>query len=334
MAMKKLISGMKNLVNHVSGGSENVTTDAPISSSLLLDLPPELLQSIIEHLPHRDILTLTRTCRTLHEVINNDHFWIHRIRSRFPRALAQLYTIELFEEPEKIETYDEIRSSGFVNRRSEAEIDLAAIESATHYNDEALAKRHAKMYVSKEDFLEQVDFYQYSKPKAKYLSRIPLMQLVYFYMIDRKRMAIVNMSVIHRNTYHLVEHRDADSFVGRIIALESVCWLEIDGRMEHRLMPGKYEVSWRMKFRTGHPNIAGETEFLFVPMAGKLRIHTISENDFRTAAIEHGRNWFVQKMGHIEIYGPSTVFVAIRNWQNGSWKSGISWDCVELTLVP
>jgi Holliday junction resolvase len=298
----------------------------------LFRLPPEILQIITGYLTTADIQSLSQTCQTFHRFIDNNNFWICRIRDQFPQRITKLYTFDLFKKPEIIQTHNDIRPSGFAHIRAESELDLLAITSATHYNDEAIEKRHETMYVSKEDFLNNVEFYQFNKPHN--LLEIPFMKFIYFYLIDRKRCATVDMNVTHRNDYYLVEEEDADSLTGHIIHLNNVCWLEINGRFEHKIMPGKYEVSWRMKGGSENVNIEGETEFLVVPQHGKLLIFKMCENDFREKTLEHGSGWFTVKIGQVIIYEPSIVLVAIRNWNNGWWKSGISWDCIEITLVP
>jgi len=44
------------------------------------------------------------------------------------------------QKPEIIETYNEIRSPGFAHIRTENELDHLAINSPTHYNDEAIER--------------------------------------------------------------------------------------------------------------------------------------------------------------------------------------------------
>src|SRR5262249_46707704 len=148
-------------------------------------------------------------------------------------------------KPEIIETYNEIRPSGFAYIRTDDQLDQLAITSATHYNDEAIEKRHAKMFVSKEEFLNNLEFYQFNKPNN--YSDISFMKLIYFYLIDRKRCAAVDMNINHHELYDLIEDNDVDSLTGHIISLQDAYWVEITGRFEHKIMPGKYEVSWRMK---------------------------------------------------------------------------------------
>ena len=298
----------------------------------ILDLPVEILQMMTEFLTLRDVISLSRTCHTFHALIDQDSFWTHRIRLQFPPAIAHLYTLELFQPADCIETVDELRPSGIANVRGDAEIDRAAIHSATHYNDAAVEQRREKMYVSKDDFASQVQYFQFKQPKPHL--NIPLMKLVYFYLIDRKRAATVSLDVVHRNSQNLVERADGDSYTGRMIHLQSVCWLEITGRFERRLMPGRYEATWRIKSPNAHLYIAGETEFIVVATHGTLLIHRMSDQDFRDHVLSHGNRWFLVKMGQMTIYEPSTVHVAIRNWIDGSWKSGIAWDCIELTPRP
>ena len=298
----------------------------------LVRLPPEILQIITDQLTTADLNTLGRTCRALCELMKDDKFWIQRIHDQFPPSIAQLYTLEMFREPETIGTHNEIRPSGFLHTRADDPLDLLAIESATHYKDEAVGKRRAKMFVSKEEFVQEVDFYQFTKPEQTI--DVPLMKLVYFYLIDRKRCATVDMDVTHRNDQYLVEEEDADSLVGRIIHLERVCWLSISGRLEKKLMPGNYEVSWRLRERDNRVNLFGITEFIAVPQYGKSLIYQMTLDDFRSLRLEHGNSWFTVRMGSIVIYEPSTVLVAVRNWLNGNWKTGVSWDCIEFALIP
>jgi hypothetical protein len=296
-------------------------------------LPLEILQVITDFLEIKDVLSLNQTCQTFYTVLNDNNFWIHRIHSQFAPSIAQLYTFDLFQKPEIIETYNEIRSSGFTHVQTENELDRLAINSATHYNDEAIEKRHAKMYVSKEDFLDQVEFYQFNKPNN--YSDIPLMKLIYFYLIDRKRCAAIDMNVIHHDEHQqLVEENDVDSLTGRIINLQNIYWFEITGRLEQKIMPGKYEISWRIKGALYCNFIWGETEFIVVPQHGKLLNYKMSADDFRYRLVEHENHWFIVKIGQIIIYEPSIVLVAVRNQNDTSWKSHLSWDCIELTLVP
>lgn len=326
MATRQLRDSLRTLVHWARGSVDDVP-----GQCYILDLPPEILQIITEYVTVRDIVSLSRTCRTFHSLINDDHFWIHRIRARFPAPVAQLYTFDLFQAPELIDIDTEPCPTGFRHVRQDGELDRVALHSARYYNDDAIVKRQAKMYVSREDFLRRVEYFQFEKPRQ--VSNVPLMKLIYFYLIDRKRTAAVNMDVVHRGTQYLIETADKDSFTGRIIELRHVCWLELTGRLKKGLMPGRYNVSWRMKFCSGHVYLGGDTEFLVVPSHGKLCNCKISADDFQTYHLEHAQQWFQANMGQIDIYEPSTVYVAIRNWSNSSWKSGVAWDCIELTPV-
>ena len=331
MATDLIRNSFRSFLGWISQTTDNLLRENESEIFRILDLPPEILQIITDHLNVRDVMSLSRTCQIFYTLINDDTFWIHRIRCHFSPSIAKLYTFDLFQEPENIQTTDENCPSGFDHTIVGAELDLTAIHSATHYNDEALKKRRAKMYVSKKYFLTNVQFFQYDEPKNDI--KVPFMKLIYFYLIDRKRTAAVNMSVIHRNYNYLVEQRDRNSLTGRIIHLRQVCWLQISGRFEFDIMPGKYEVNWRMKSPTSNVRMGGETEFIVVPLNGKMLIHRISDNDFRNHILKHGNRWFELNMGQITIYEHSPVLVGIRNWKNPDWKSGISWDCIELKLV-
>ncbi|CAF0946720.1 unnamed protein product [Rotaria sp. Silwood1] len=331
MAKARIHNAFQSFMSWISQSLDANATDNASKICWIFHLPPEILQTLTEYLNVHDIISLSKTCRLFYTLINDDNFWIHRIHYQFPSSIAMFYTSDLFQEPENILTNDEIRPSGFDHIRVDHELDIAAIKSATHYNDEAIEKRHAKMYTSKKDFLTKLQYFQFKQPNKSL--EIPNMKLIYFYLIDRKRTSVVDMNVIHRNSYYLVEQNEKDSLTGRIIRLQQVCWLEISGRFEYDIMPGKYEVIWRMKSYSGSVNLGGETEFTVVPSSGKMLIRKISENDFQHYILEHGNHWFLINMGHIVIYEISTVFMGIRNWHNGNWKTGISWDCIELKLI-
>jgi hypothetical protein len=331
MATKDIRTALQSFISWLSPSSDDPSTEHASGICYILHLPPEILQLITEYLKLRDVVSLSQTCQTFYTLINDDNFWVHRIRCQFSPSITHLYTFDLFQEPESIQINDEPRPSGFDHNRNESELDELGKNSATYYNDEAIERRHGKMYVSKENFFKHVQYFQFEKPKNN--PTIPLMKLIYFYLIDRKRRATVDMGVIHRNNHYLVERPDQDSFKGRVIYLQQVCWLEITGCFEKTIMPGKYEVIWRMKSDANGVRMWGETEFLVVPSHGKMLISKISEHDFQNYGLEHGDQWFLVNMGQIIIYEPSKVLMAIRNWNNGNWKSGISWDCIELKIA-
>lgn len=326
--MDTLAKLVKDFVSKIASSKEPEQTP---KECYLLQLPPELLQIITEYLSSRDLSSLGRTCQAFYRLMNEDQFWIHLIRARVPPAMTSFYTYDVFQEPTILPTNDQPRPTGFMNSRSDSDLDRSAADSATHYNDDAVQQRQGKMFVSKENFRKCVQYFQFGKPRNN--QTIPLMKLVYFYLIDRKRTAIVDMHVTHRNDQYLIERSDRNSFKGRIIYLNNVCWLEITGQFPRPILPGKYQVIWRMKTNGGYISVVGETEFIVVPTHGRLLNHKISEQDFRDYAIRYGQHWFSVNTGEILIYEPSTVHVAIRNWANGNWKSGIAWDCVELKIV-
>ncbi|CAF1999288.1 unnamed protein product [Rotaria magnacalcarata] len=294
-------------------------------------LPYEIFEMILNFLNRKDINLLSQTCSKFYTLLNDDKFWNYLIYRDFPKSIAQFYTIDLFQKPEIVETHNEIRQSDFLHRRQNDQIDILAINSATHYDDEVINERHAKMYVSKDNFVNNVEFFQF-KQFNKSL-QVPFNKIIYFYLIDRKRCAATNMNIAHLDRYNVVEELHSDSLIGRIIHLCSKRSLDISGRFEHRIMPGKYEVSWRMKADVCGIHIWGITEFIVVPQYGKLLNYRIHEDDFYNPILQHQDCWWIIKMGQTIIYEPSTVLVAIRNWDNHERKYGLLCDCIELTLV-
>ncbi|CAF1053818.1 unnamed protein product [Adineta steineri] len=331
MTSKRIREGLQSIISRISPFTINTTTDDISGICWILDLPLEILQMITDYLNVRDLTSLSRSCQMFYKLINNDNFWIHRIHYQFPHPIANFYTFDLFQKSEEIELVPQSRPSGFMHTREDCDLDRFAVNSATYYNDEVIEQRHAKMYVSEDDFLTYIGYFHYNKPTKK--MNVPLMKLVYFYLIDRKQQAAANMHVVHLNGQYLVDRTTQESLTGHVIQLQSVCWLEITGNFEHHIMPGKYEVIWRMKGHAGNISMYGVTEFLVAPSNGKMLIKRITEEEFRSYTLEHGNRWFLKSLGQIMIYKPSKVMVGIRNWREGSWKAGVTWDYIELKVI-
>ncbi|CAF0953466.1 unnamed protein product [Didymodactylos carnosus] len=310
----------------------------PVKGSFLLDLPPELFYLIGEHLSHDDLSRLSQTCSRLYQFINSDTLWTHLIRFKFPPSIAKLYTNGIFEEErdEATETekthQNKAQRPSFLNSKdSEWKLDAAAIRSAADYNETTVI--HLTMHLDQKWFRENVRYYQFNKTHSLNCKNIPLMKLMYFYLIDRKRVATTDMVVVHlNNENYLREIRTKDSLNGRVVKLFSVCWLDITGKMEN-ILPGKYEFSWRMRLDMS-AEIDGTTEFLAVPEYGTLICYRWTDEIIQEMKIKHGTAWFTADMGTTTIYKPSTVYVAVRNWTTPYWKQGLSWDCCELKLLP
>lgn len=308
------------------------SSNQPISGECFISyLPVEVIQNIATNLNLRDIGAFSRTCRSIHEIIDNDDFWSHQIHVHFPRSIARFYTNELFHEPKLIEFEPPQKGSMIQSSRAESNFDQLAERAATVYDDDAIKKQNLKMFASRQDLVNTINYYQYQK--NQHFDKVPLMKLIFLYLRDRKRLATVQMEAVHRNTHYLVEEKDETCLLGAYINLRTVCWLEITGRFPHQILPGKYRISWRMKFTDPSPRMWGNTEFLVVPTEGQMKNYVMNENDFRSLALEHREQWFTMSMGEILIFKPSIVHCAIRNWSNGNWKSGIAWDCIELTIV-
>ncbi|CAF0761029.1 unnamed protein product [Didymodactylos carnosus] len=310
----------------------------PDKGCLLLDLPPELFYLVSEHLNYHDIINLSKTCSRLYEYINSDVFWTRLIYCQFHSSIAKLYTSDIFNDKRNqdvINRRNEIRQPDFISKKgNEDKLDQAAITCCTHYNETAVLNNGTSMYISQDQFRHDVKYYQY---KTQYLTdnnrkNTPLMKLIYFYLIDRKRLAAINMGVVHLNNNYLIGIKTSDSLNGHVVQLNTVCWLDISGEMEN-ILPGKYELIWRMKL-SSNCYIPGITEFIAVPQHGSLICCKWSEENFREKKIEYGSQWFTTEMGTTNIYEPSTVLIAVRNLVNPYWKNGVSWDCVELKLVP
>ncbi|CAF0909943.1 unnamed protein product [Adineta ricciae] len=298
----------------------------------LCHLPYELLQIIADFLNAKDLQSLSKTCRKLYKIFHNEEFWLHRIRHHFPRSIVQLYTNDIFKQPDLISTFNDIQPTGFAHVRTDNFLDNVAITSSTHYNDDAIERRHAKMYVSQKVFLNDLEYFQYNKPNDH--ESIPSMKLIYFYLIDRKRCASVNMDMPIHDSQHVYKVLDADSLTGQVTYVKEIVRLDMTGRFQHTIMPGKYEVSWRMKGVANKTQMPGETEFILVPQHGRLLNYKMIDEDFQNLLHQYGDNWFTVNMTQTIIYEPSIVLIAIRNWNNRLWKRDLRLDCIELTIVP
>src|ERR1700733_10961936 len=114
MATKNIHKALQSFISWMLPSSDDTSTNNnTLGICYILQLPPEILQTITEYLKVRDVFSLSQTCQAFYTLINDDNFWIHRIRCQFSPTIYQLYTFDLFQEPEYIQTNDEPRPSGF-----------------------------------------------------------------------------------------------------------------------------------------------------------------------------------------------------------------------------
>ena len=168
-------------------------------------------------------------------------------------------------------------------------------------------------------------------------------RLIYFRLLQRQRLSFAefpHLSLDANRTYRTIP--DASSLTGRVLAIDDSVALCYSLRLEtifRDILPGKYDVIWRMKLEL--PFILGETEFLAVveqDNPGQAAYTRWTQEDFLSmyrcfhCQYSESNLWFYQTIGTIEVLGTELchVHVAMSNDDPVHAKHGIFLDYVEL----
>lgn len=150
------------------------------------------------------------------------------------------------------------------------------------------------------------------------------------------------VSLDYNRNYHTVE--DPSSLIGHVLQFQDsveFCYsIQIETVLEN-VLPGRYDVIWRMKFNL--PYFLGETEFFAVAEQenpNPAAFTRWTQDDFLTmyrcfhCDLSDSNLWSYQHMGIIEIHGdqPCNVYVSMINQDAIHAKHGLYLDFVELKL--
>ncbi|CAF3039229.1 unnamed protein product [Rotaria sp. Silwood2] len=170
-------------------------------------------------------------------------------------------------------------------------------------------------------------------------------KIIYFELIKRKRISFSDFNLFtfdtNRNYTTIADPSSLNGYVLYIKDSIEICYsLHIETLFEN-ILPGKYDVIWRMKLST--PYMLGETEFFAVAEQvnpGRAAYMRWTQDDFLSmyrcfyCDITKTNLWFYQTIGIIEINGnkPCNVFISMTNHDSVHAKHGVYLDYVELKL--
>jgi hypothetical protein len=170
-------------------------------------------------------------------------------------------------------------------------------------------------------------------------------KIIYFELIKRKRISFSDLKLFSFDTnrnYRTVP--DPSSLNGYVLYIKDsveFCYsLHIQTSFKN-ILPGKYDVIWRMKLHI--PYMLGETEFLaFTEQknSGDIAYMRWTQDDFLSmyrcfnCDITKTNLWFYQTIGVVEINGdaPCNVYISMINNDSIHAKHGVFLDYVELKL--
>ncbi|CAF1667341.1 unnamed protein product, partial [Didymodactylos carnosus] len=144
------------------------------------------------------------------------------------------------------------------------EFKIALIRSYNYLNMD----KNLSMTMNIDDFRKKIYYYGFNnKLLDLYRSNILLSKLIYFYLIDQKRISFINENFVQfDNNHSYIKQNDLTSLNGEVIYIKEIIhWqygLKINMKFTN-ILPGIYQIIWRMKLQ--QPFLIGCTEFLAVP---------------------------------------------------------------------
>ena len=170
-------------------------------------------------------------------------------------------------------------------------------------------------------------------------------KLIYIKLIQRRRISFCDFNPFsfdtNRNYITVADSSSLNDYVLYIKDSVEMCYsLHIETLFEN-VLPGKYDVIWRMKLDA--PYMLGETEFFALAEQinpGQTAYMRWTQEDFLAmykcfhCDITKTNLWFYQSIGIMEINGdkPCDVFISMTNHDSAHAKYGVFLDYVELKL--
>ena len=170
-------------------------------------------------------------------------------------------------------------------------------------------------------------------------------KFIYFQLIKRKRISFSHFPSLSLDTNrNYITIADPSSLTGYVLCIKDSIELSYSLHIEtmfRDILPGKYDVIWRMKLDI--PYILGETEFYAVAdqiHLGEIAYMRWTQDDFLSmyrcfnCDITKTNLWFYQTIGIVEVTGnkPCNVHVSMTNQDSTRAKLGLFLDYVELKL--
>ncbi|CAF1253190.1 unnamed protein product, partial [Didymodactylos carnosus] len=335
------------------------TSTVSFPSHNWLDLPEILWYYICEHLSVIDIVYLSQTNQKLYQLINTDPFWIHLIRTHFGQRLWHLYCNLLFHQTN---TTDLLYKSTHNQQEFERQYKqlpptilrtgwTMAITAAQNNNIKGFAaakrakfyfpklKHQLKMAITEKTFRSHLIFYEFNNEKLiSFKQTVLLSKLVYFYLLDRKRLPVNSMFTCFDNlNLHPLCEKDSTS-ISEYVAHVDYKWLSAVRGSFIDVIPGEYQIVVRMKLdivryelQREDDNFSGE--FTCIPEYGLMSNYTWDGEWFEMNYALNDKNWFEHSMGTITVYELSEVYFGMRVWMMPYKKYQILCDYIELKIV-
>ncbi|CAF1232442.1 unnamed protein product [Adineta steineri] len=170
-------------------------------------------------------------------------------------------------------------------------------------------------------------------------------KLIYIELMTRKCISFSEFNLFsfdtNRNYTTIADPSSLNGYVLYIKDSLELCYsLHIETIFKN-ILPGKYDVIWRMKLDI--PYIVGDTEFYAAAeqiSPGQVAYMRWTQEDFLSmyrcfyCDITKTNLWFYQTIGFVEINGnkPCDVYISMTNYDSLHAKHGIYLDYVELKL--
>ena len=318
------------------------------------ELPDILWYSICEYLPNFiDVIHLSRTNRTLNNLINENAFWRHLIQSKFGSILLRRYCDEIFHQENSREIL--CASKEFLVDFEKQFLQLPAAIRRNGWNlivtgaqkgdlhGFAAAKR-AKFHLPKlvsqlKMAMNENEFRQLFSPN----SSSNLNKIIFWFLSQKIRLSFaLNTSVCFDEFQRPKSIDDHQSFYGSVAILESRWLAALRGEF-HSIIPGRYAVICRLKLellRCEKPSDEDQFtgEFTCIPEFGLMSSIEWDQDWFDLHYVVNQNqteksSWFEEQMGIITVYDLSKVYFGLRIWQIPYRKYVMSCDSIELKII-
>ncbi|CAF1497950.1 unnamed protein product [Rotaria sordida] len=309
--------------------------EAEIKKIMFIDyLPHNILYHLCKYLSFIDIINLSKTCKQLYILTENDnYFWMMLIKNHFGFKLYKRYVHEIFyneknsdyvlyrtnKDKEKFEKYFQINKLFLVcitwvfNMLNCKD----SIDGYLAYKSLMKQKKHPRTNDLRMSLTIEEVFDYYLK-RNNYLTKENILQisfykLIYFYLIELKRLLAVNLFGIHLhcskdhlnciNRLYPKQEDDLTSSIGRCVRLYTV------------------RSQFLVGIRAGHG--------LDCECNGKK----MNFNWFESKYLLYGnQNWFNETMGKIKVFELSDIYFGFQVKNEYCYRN-ILLDYVQLNIV-
>ncbi|CAF3085612.1 unnamed protein product [Rotaria socialis] len=328
------------------------------------NIPHHVIYKLCKYLSFMNIMNLSRRCKQLYILIENDnYFWMILIQNHFGSKLYQRYVNEIFQN-EKNSDYALYRTEEDKKRfeksfRGYSDLNLCNMWLLNVLN----SKDNSDGYTAHRSIIKQKtrprtselkmsltmeELFEYYLNENKYLTKenilhIPNYKLIYFYLIQPKRLLGVDLFAIdlrctryHRaccNVKYPMQEYDLNSSIGRCLRLHSIrgtYLCGIKGKFKS-ILPGTYEITCRIRLDKNNEYLTYYNEYCskYHPAEKSVLCHFYALADhgldcvcdenkmnydwFESNCLLHDNtHWFTETMGTIKVFEVSDIYSGFR----------------------